>query len=133
MNTLTFKYKDVFTLNIEGETYYCLFLKFAPISDLLIFINVYKQKVVHKISLKTIKDKYQPKIVDLKDTPEDFQKLYKKTFFSIKINSKVSFEFENNIYHGTVIKGGRNIKVSFFLNGENKIVKGPAHQFSLST
>ncbi len=131
MQSITFKRKDVFSILIEGNRYFCFFLKFAPISDFIVFLNNENKKVVKKISLKTIKDKYSPIIVNIKDTPEDFQNFYNHALFSIKVNSKVSFKIDNVEFSGIVIKGGRNITVSFSLNGENQIVKGPANQFKV--
>lgn len=131
MNTLIFNRKDVFTLLIENNIYFCFFSKFSHYVDIIVFVDKDNKKSIKNISLKTLKDRYNPQLVNIEDTSSDFQTFYNSFFFTIKKGSVASIVLEGEYIEGLVIKGGREIIIEFMVHDKKKMVEGPAHLFTL--
>lgn len=131
MNTLILNRKDVFTLLIENNTYFCFFSKFSHYVDIIVFIDKNNKKSIKHISLKTLKDRYNPQLVNIEDTSSDFQNFYNSFFCTIKKGSVASVVLDNEYIEGVVIKGGREIIIEFMVDDKKKMVKGPSHLFTL--
>lgn len=131
MNTLIFNRKDVFTLLIENNIYFCFFSKFSHYVDIIVFVDKDNKKSIKNISLKTLKDRYNPQLVNIEDTSSDFQNFYNSFFFTIKKGSVASIVLEGEYIEGLVIKGGREIIIEFMVHDKKKMVEGPAYLFTL--